>query len=211
MALTGDAGRRRVGRRPGHPDTRGEIVAAAWQLFRTEGYAGTSMRAVAAASGCDPKLVRHYFGTKQQLFVEAMAVGVDTGKMVGYVLGEGLEGAGVRFVTALTAIYESAAGRHLAASFRTDPALHRTFWSMISARLVEVAEPLLPSGRGRRERTLAQVQALVAGLLLARYVDPAPPASTLSRDEAITTYGALLQHILTRGNPVGEVGSGLAR
>ncbi|MGH3412395.1 MAG: TetR/AcrR family transcriptional regulator, partial [Marmoricola sp.] len=50
--MTGAGGTRR-GRRPGSPDTRADILAAARELFAAGGYAGTSVRSVAARAGVD--------------------------------------------------------------------------------------------------------------------------------------------------------------
>ena len=59
---------RPIGRRPGNPDTRNEIVATARRLFADSGYEQTSVRDIAAAAGVDPALIRHYFGSKAELF-----------------------------------------------------------------------------------------------------------------------------------------------
>lgn len=141
--------------------------------------------------------MRHYFGTKQQLFVAGLQVGVDTDKLLGYIVEPGLDGLGVRFVTALTTVYESSAGARLADSFRGSPELLHAFWTMISARLRDVGAQVLPGGRVGRERTLAQVQAIMVGFVHARYVDPTPPVAALSREDAVRTFGALLQAVLS--------------
>lgn len=62
---------KRTGRRPGAPETRETIVAAARRRFATHGYDGSSLRAIAADAGVDPALLIHYFGTKEELFVAA--------------------------------------------------------------------------------------------------------------------------------------------
>ncbi|UXA05077.1 TetR family transcriptional regulator [Mycobacterium sp. SMC-2] len=59
---------RPIGRRPGNPDTRNAIVATARRLFADSGYDKTSVRDIAAAAGVDPALIRHYFGSKAELF-----------------------------------------------------------------------------------------------------------------------------------------------
>jgi AcrR family transcriptional regulator len=61
----------RSGRRPGTPDTRDAILAAALRRFATSGYDATSLRDIAAEAGVDPALAIHYFGTKEGLFVAA--------------------------------------------------------------------------------------------------------------------------------------------
>ena len=65
------------GRRPGAPDTRAEILAAARSLFadtRLRQYVGPGDR---RRAGVDPALVHHYFGTKDDLFVAALEIPVD--------------------------------------------------------------------------------------------------------------------------------------
>jgi AcrR family transcriptional regulator len=49
-------------------------MKAATEQFRDLGYEKTTIRSVATAAGVDPKLVMHYFGNKQKLFVETMGV-----------------------------------------------------------------------------------------------------------------------------------------
>ena len=83
----------RRGRRPGSPDTRAEILAVAREQFASRGYAGTSMRAVAAAAGVDAALVHHYFGTKDDLFVAALELKVDPREALRPVVEGGIDGA----------------------------------------------------------------------------------------------------------------------
>ena len=45
--------------------------------FAATGFAGTSVRAIAAEAGVDPALVHHYFGTKDDLFLAALELPVD--------------------------------------------------------------------------------------------------------------------------------------
>ncbi len=57
--------------RPGPRDERGvlaaRILATAREEFAANGYAGTTLRAIARRAGVDPALVYHYFGTKDGL------------------------------------------------------------------------------------------------------------------------------------------------
>ncbi len=61
----------RTGRRPGTPDTRDTILAAARRGFAVRGYDATSLRSIASAANVDPALVIHYFGSKEGLFIAA--------------------------------------------------------------------------------------------------------------------------------------------
>ena len=66
-------------RQPGRPtqnsgDKRAAIAEEATRQFSELGYDKTTIRSVATAAGVDPKLVMHYFGNKQKLFVDTMGV-----------------------------------------------------------------------------------------------------------------------------------------
>lgn len=54
--------------------TRTAILAAARSQFAEFGFDRTTLRAVAKAAGCDPVLVYRYFGSKKDLFVEAVSL-----------------------------------------------------------------------------------------------------------------------------------------
>jgi len=62
----------RIGRPRGKTDTRNVILAAARRMFADAGYDKTSVRDVAAAAGVDPAMIRHYFGSKAELFRATM-------------------------------------------------------------------------------------------------------------------------------------------
>ncbi|MEQ6900240.1 TetR family transcriptional regulator [Nocardioides sp. YIM 152588] len=73
----------RAGRRPGRAETSARILAAARGLFAERGFAGTTIRAVAAEAAVDPALVHHYFGTKEQLFRAAVDFPFDPEQVLG--------------------------------------------------------------------------------------------------------------------------------
>ncbi|MCL4287322.1 MAG: TetR family transcriptional regulator, partial [Thermoleophilia bacterium] len=56
------------------PDVRrGQILAAAREVFVAEDYANASMEAVANRAGVTTGLVNHYFGTKRDLYLAVVA------------------------------------------------------------------------------------------------------------------------------------------
>ncbi|MBF6132076.1 TetR family transcriptional regulator [Nocardia otitidiscaviarum] len=61
-----------IGRRPGKTDTREVLLATARRRFAATGYERTSVREIAAEAGVDPGLIRHYFGSKAELFRATM-------------------------------------------------------------------------------------------------------------------------------------------
>jgi AcrR family transcriptional regulator len=58
----------RIGRPRGKTDTRNVILTSARHMFAAAGYDNTSVRDIASAAGVDPAMIRHYFGSKAELF-----------------------------------------------------------------------------------------------------------------------------------------------
>ena len=57
--------------------TRARLLQAARELFLRQGFGATGLREIAAQAGVDVMLVRRYFGSKQDLFIEATDVSED--------------------------------------------------------------------------------------------------------------------------------------
>lgn len=74
--------------------TKAAIVEAARRLFSIAGYRSTSVRAIAKEARIDPALIIRYFGSKEDLFLEALAIG-DFSEIA---LAGPLEGMGSRIV-----------------------------------------------------------------------------------------------------------------
>src|ERR1700680_1395741 len=85
---------RRTGRRAGDSGTREAILAAARTRFGDHGYAGATIRAIAADAGVDPALVHHFFGTKERLFAAAMRLPVIPGELISAALAPGARDPG---------------------------------------------------------------------------------------------------------------------
>ncbi|MFB4283519.1 TetR/AcrR family transcriptional regulator [Nonomuraea sp. MTCD27] len=59
--------------------TEGRILDAARSLFADVGYERATIRGIAKAAGVDPALVMQYFGSKQELFQQAVRVTLPSG------------------------------------------------------------------------------------------------------------------------------------
>jgi AcrR family transcriptional regulator len=66
--------RPRQGRRPGSNDNRQLILDAARARFAKDGYAGATIRKIAADAGVDASLVMQFFGSKDELFAAVMSI-----------------------------------------------------------------------------------------------------------------------------------------
>ncbi len=76
--MSGNGDGRRVGRPPGADAerTRAEILDAALDAFAERGFEGASIREITGAVGVGHNLVRHYFGTKEDLWRAAVKHGL---------------------------------------------------------------------------------------------------------------------------------------
>ena len=68
----GPATKHAGGRRPGETRTREAILTAARVCFAERGFDATSLRRIAETAGVDQSLVHHFYGTKENLFLQAL-------------------------------------------------------------------------------------------------------------------------------------------
>jgi AcrR family transcriptional regulator len=188
----------RRGRRPGAPDTRAAILAAARSRFAEHGYAGTTIRAVATDAGVDAALVHHYFGTKDELFLAALELPVDPRQVLASAIREGPEGAGERFLTAFLSVWD-------------DPELQPALVGVVRAVLDPASSRLLTEGFlpvvmrpvgealgiDRPERRMPIVASQVVGVILLRYVMRVEPLASMSSEDVVATYAPTIQRYLT--------------
>ncbi|MEO5651814.1 MAG: TetR family transcriptional regulator [Marmoricola sp.] len=198
--MTTAAGSR--GRRPGAPDTRAEILAAARSSFASKGFASTTIRAIAAQAGVDSALVHHYYGSKDDLFMAALQLPVDPRRRLAPVLALGPDGAGERLIRTFLEVWD-------------DPANQLSFLGLFRSLLEPSAERLLsegfmpvvlgPVGRelgiDRPELRMPLVASQLIGLILTRYVFGLEPLASMGPDQLVATYGPTLQRFLTGDLP----------
>jgi AcrR family transcriptional regulator len=197
-----------MGRRPGNQDTRGAILSAARDAFAARGFAGASLRSIAADAGVDPSLVHHYFDNKQQLFLATVELPLDLPQIVSEVAAAGTDGLGERLVRAMLGVWDSELQPGLVAAVRTaltDPSLARSLWEFLS---LEVLSRVLSGAHlsvEEAERRSGLMASQMLGLLIGRYVLGFPALSERSAESLVTDIGPTLQRYLD-----GETAAGRA-
>jgi len=188
----------RTGRRPGAGGTRDEILAAARSHFAEVGYDGATIRGIAAAAKVDPKLLMHYFESKEGVFRAAVDFPIDPAEVIPGVLEPGLDRLGGRLVRFFLETWESPAGSPLLALIRSVVAnesaatLMREFVSReILARVAEALELDQPQLRA----SLAASQLI--GLAMLRYVVKVEPLASASPRRVAGWIGPTLQRYFT--------------
>ncbi|MGH3345979.1 MAG: TetR family transcriptional regulator [Nocardioides sp.] len=187
----------RRGRRPGAPDTRAAILAAARSRFADHGFAGTTIRAVAADAGVDGALVHHYFGSKDELFIAAMRLPVDPRDVLAPAIAGGVDGAGERILTAFLSVWddpEMQPGLIAFARGLMDPSSSRL---LTEGFLPVVVRPLADAmGVDRPEHRMPLVASQVIGLILLRYVLRVEPLASMPSEHVVATYAPTIQRYL---------------
>jgi AcrR family transcriptional regulator len=175
----------RSGRRPGTSGTREAILAAARRQFADQGYGRASLRGIAAAAGVDQKLIAHYFGSKQQLFLAAIGLPINPGDVLIRVLGDGERDPAVvtaRLVHELTGIFEQPQlVQSIAALIRagaSEPEVAQLLRAFFPSAVLESVEGLL--GPGDPAFRLNLVGSQVIGLVMARAVVGLEPLASMS-------------------------------
>ncbi|WP_407341681.1 TetR/AcrR family transcriptional regulator [Pengzhenrongella phosphoraccumulans] len=107
---TGTPTPRSRGPRPAGEDTRAAILVAAQVEFAESGFDATSVRAVARRAGVDPALVRHYFGSKSDLFVALNGLPERPGQILGALFDAGTDGVGRRMVALFFTLWDTPRG-----------------------------------------------------------------------------------------------------
>jgi len=187
----------RRGRRPGAPDTRAAILSAARELFATQGYAGTSVRAIAAAAGVDGALVHHYFGTKDDLFIAALELRVDPRVLVPPVFEGGLDGAGERLMRLFVSVWEDEEKR-LPLLGLIRGALDSGGQQLVRDGFLRMVLVPLEEGLGLEdERRMPLVSSQLMGLVLLRYVLVLEPLASMPAEQLVAIYAPTVQRYLS--------------
>ena len=195
--MSGAAARGR-GRRPGGPDTRGQILDAARKSFADKGFGGTTIRAVAAEAGVDPALVHHYFGSKDDLFLAALEIPVDPRRLVPAVFEAGVAGAWERLLRLFLSVWDDPHTRlPLLALLRASLSEEGPESLLQQGILRMVLTPLraaLPSAEADRRVQLVLSQ--LVGLVVTRYLLAVEPLASMPAEEVVAAVAQTLQRYL---------------
>lgn len=186
------------GRRPGTPDTRGAILAAARTSFAQKGFQATTMRAVASAAGVAPGLLHHFFGSKDDLFLAALAVPFDPRAMLAPVPVGPRSEVGLRLATAALAVWEDEKHREPMLAFLRAAMQSPELAAAVRAGIPAIALGVLgdvvtgPDAALRIELAVSQM----LGVAIVRYVIAMEPLASLPADELVGRLAPVLQQHL---------------
>ena len=195
------------GRRPAGSGTKDAIEAAARRRFAELGYPRTTMRGIAADAGVDPRLITHFFGSKQELFVAVVELPFEPEPTFEALLadrGDGKVDIGARLAefvlgmldreqtrTTITGIIRAAASEEEAAVQIRDLIATRMLTPL--ARHVGGDDP---------ELRAALLSSQVVGLAFARHVVGLPALQSAERTRLLGFLGQVF-NVYLQGQPAG--------
>ncbi|NJI59754.1 TetR/AcrR family transcriptional regulator [Microbacterium oxydans] len=196
--MTEQTAPRRRGRPRGGSDSRARIIASAVDDFAEKGYDGATIRSIAARAGVDSALVHHYFGTKADLFAEAVGIPLRPDVDVPKILAGPRDEVGERLIRYVLEAFEQPEVRRRGVmllrtaigSRLTTPLLA----GFLSRELLSRVARSLDADDADLRASLVASQ--IAGMLIARYVLRLPALAAASVDELVARIGPTLQRYL---------------
>ncbi|MEW2461574.1 TetR/AcrR family transcriptional regulator [Microbacterium sp. K41] len=189
---------RRRGRPRGGTDSRERILAAAVDEFGEQGYDGSTVRSIAGRAGVDSALVHHYFGTKADLFAEAVGIPLRPDIDVPGIVAGPRDEVGERLVRYVLEAFERPEVRRRGVmlirtalgSRVTSPLLA----GFLSRELIGRIAKLLAVPDAELRATLVASQ--IAGLIVTRYVLALGPLAAADIGDLVHRVGPTVQRYL---------------
>jgi AcrR family transcriptional regulator len=192
-------GNKKAGRPPGKSGTKDQIIAVAQTLFAKTSYDTTTIREIARLANVDPALVMHYFRTKQELFIAAMAPSQNIPQKIVKELKGDTETLGLRLATLFIGMLESRTTNHIIVNGLRAVIQIPGAIALLKLMLVQ---PILKSFKNAEKLDNAElratlVQSQLIGLVITRYILKIEPLASLPKQDLITYLAPTLQRYLT--------------
>lgn len=190
------------------PSTRQLLIEVAQREISERGYNGVSLRSIARRAEVDPSLVRHYFGSKQNLFARAVQLEIDPAELADEVLRGSPAAIGRRTVKALLNYWDNPRTAamplaRLSASLNSEEVARLARDEFIDGFFTAVARKVSPD---YPELRAALVASQLIAMALGRYLITDPVLAACSVQDLVRIYGQTVQRYLTGPLPVDATG-----
>jgi AcrR family transcriptional regulator len=173
--------------------TRGRILSAAREVFAAVGYESASVRAIAAAARVDKSSVIQYFGTKEQLFREAVAWSIPLDRVLVDDPGETADNMARGMLAAWAAEPHSPMTVLLRASMTSDVAAQVLRTNVVAQAVDSIAERIdAPDARLRS----ALAGAILMGIASQRFILRMPELSDADTEDILRLVSPLLRELI---------------
>jgi AcrR family transcriptional regulator len=179
------------------------ILDVARREISEHGFEGVSIRSIARRARVDPRLVRHYFGSKERLLLHAVQADHDPDQLVEKVLRGSASSVGRRTVKALLEYWDNprTAGPSLArlsAALTSDEMAALILDEFVSRYCGALVRQYSPD---HRELRTALVASQMMGVAFSRYLVHKTYLATYPQADLIRVVGRTVQHYLTAPLP----------
>jgi AcrR family transcriptional regulator len=167
-------------------------LRAAKQRFAADGYERATIRAIAADADIDPSMVIRYYGSKEELFVQAAQFDLRLPDLLAVPRG--------RLGETLIQVFmerwqESDALPIMLRAAMTNPVAARQLQAIYRDQLAAAIAAVTPAAEAQERAGMVASQVL--GLAMCRYVLKFPPLTEMPSDQVAARFGPTLQRYLT--------------
>jgi AcrR family transcriptional regulator len=190
--------RAHTGRRPGRTTTRELIEDTARKHFAERGYDRTSIRSIAQQAEVDPRLVKHFFGTKIELFLTVAHLAADPASVIETVITGDQAQAGRRLANIVVDILDDEVRRRpmlsMVRAATSAPDAAGPVRDFLTRNVLQpIAERL---GADDADYRASLVMSQIVGFTIARYVIALEALGNRARDRVIADLAATFQRYL---------------
>ena len=155
------------------------------------------MRSIAQAAGVDPALIVHFFGNKEALFSEVMALPVDLGQVFASLANVPRDEVGQALARAVVTAFDDPQTRAVLVGRIRSATSHEEAAGLVRgmvARDLQMLTSGLSDDRPDVRALLIGVQ--VVGLVTVRYVVGVEPLTSMAPDEVANLMAPIFQRLL---------------
>lgn len=189
-------------------DPTSSVLEAARAIFRSRGYASTTMHAVAVAANVAPGVVTSLYRNRDALLAAALDLPFDPASAIPRIIAPGLDGMGERLVRLALVVMDDPHVR------RDGPAASAGVQSVVGSaeRIVALIDVLqsnvvdtiavamgVPDARMRA----ALVSSTLAGLATTRVVLKLEPLASADEETVVSVFAPIIQRALDPTIPLG--------
>ena len=205
--MSSESSAKRSGRRPGRTTTREAIAEAARRQFAELGYDRATLRGIAGEAGVDAALVVRFYGSKDALFWEVMALPPMVAEAIAGLADGPTATVGRRLAEVIVGMLEEPSSRSVVLGRIRSASSHPDAAALVRETVTrDVGRLALALTDDEPETRAVLVGSQIVGLALARYIVRVEPLASLPAADVIDYIAPTFQHYLVgtlRAAPAG--------
>ena len=195
--MSSESSAKRSGRRPGPTTTREAIADAARRQFAELGYDRATLRGIAGEAGVDAALVVRFYGSKDGLFREVMALPPAVAEAMAGLADGPPATVGRRLAEVIVGMLENPRSRSIVLGRIRSASSHPEAAALVRETVTRDVGRLVAAVTDDEPETRAVlVGSQIVGLALARYVVRVEPLASLPPADVIAYLAPAFQHYL---------------